>query len=68
MYFAGEFAPGRSDSSEYLDIKQSAMDTNDFYVGTPVKIGFSPESNTSGAIDSSFVSVFVLHPLLDMYL
>ena len=44
------------------------MDTNDFYVGTPVKIGFSPESNTSGAIDSSFVYVSVLHSLLDMNL
>jgi len=32
----------KNDSNEFLDIKQAGLDTNDFYVGTPVKLSTSP--------------------------
>lgn len=35
------------DSNEFLDIKQSALDKDDYYVGTPVKLGLSPVSECS---------------------
>lgn len=44
--------PRNRDVSEYVQIKQSALDRNNFYVGSPVMIGMSPSPSSSELVTS----------------